>query len=59
MESLPHIYFVGNQEKYDTRLYYNETKGQVCRMISVPSFSETNSFVVVNLRNLDTFEITL
>jgi len=58
MHELPHIYFVGNQKKFETRMYYNEKANQVCRLITVPEFSVTKSFVVVNLRNLDTFEIS-
>ena len=40
---------------YETKLIVQETK--VCRLISVPEFHKTKSVVIVNLTNLDTFEI--
>ncbi|KAL7599089.1 hypothetical protein Lser_V15G26377 [Lactuca serriola] len=50
IESCPHVYFVGNQEKYATRI----VKGsQVVRVICVPMFSETGIAVMVNLKNLE------
>ncbi|XP_044462841.1 DNA polymerase delta small subunit [Mangifera indica] len=52
IESCPHVYFVGNLDKYDTRLLKG-SEGQLVRLISVPKFSETGIAVVVNLRNLE------
>ncbi|KAG2244020.1 hypothetical protein Bca52824_094155 [Brassica carinata] len=50
IETCPHVYFVGNQEKYDTRLV---KEGQLIRLICIPKFSETGAAVEVNLRNLE------
>jgi len=44
-------------KKFDTKLFYDSKNSRVCRLVTVPVFSETGSFVVVNLRNLDTFEV--
>ncbi|KAJ4705567.1 DNA polymerase delta small subunit [Melia azedarach] len=52
IESCPHVYFVGNQHKFETRLLEG-SEGQLVRMISIPKFSETGVAVVVNLRNLE------
>lgn len=58
IDEMPHIYFAGNQEKFETKLLVDETKGRICRLVSVPVFSKTRSIVLVNLRNLDAFEIS-
>uniref|UniRef100_A0A7C9ENC8 Uncharacterized protein n=1 Tax=Opuntia streptacantha TaxID=393608 RepID=A0A7C9ENC8_OPUST len=52
LESCPHVYFVGNQDKYETRLI-DGPEGQVTRLICIPKFSETGVAVVLNLRNLE------
>ncbi|KAM7270521.1 hypothetical protein ACFE04_029735 [Oxalis oulophora] len=48
----PHVYFVGNQDTYATRLI-KESEGQMIRLISIPKFSETGVAVVLNLKNLE------
>lgn len=49
---LPHVYFAGNQEKFETKFF--EREGDVkCQMISVPKFEKTRTCVLVNLKNLD------
>jgi len=57
MSELPHVYFAGNMKKFDTKLFLDTKNSRVCRLITIPTFSETNSFVVLNLRTLDTFEV--
>ncbi|XP_065857332.1 DNA polymerase delta small subunit [Euphorbia lathyris] len=52
IESCPHVYFVGNQDKYGTRLL-NGSEGQLVRLISIPKFAETGVAVVLNMRNLE------
>ncbi|KAK2965550.1 hypothetical protein RJ640_016692, partial [Escallonia rubra] len=58
MESCPHVYFIGNQDRYETRLIkeYKEvdgklfsagSEGQVVRLICIPRFSETGTAVVL------------
>ncbi|KAJ1403343.1 DNA-polymerase alpha/epsilon, subunit B [Sesbania bispinosa] len=48
IESCPHVYFVGNQDKYDTRVIKG-SDGQLVRLISVPKFSETGVAVMVTV----------
>ncbi|OMO59958.1 DNA polymerase alpha/epsilon, subunit B [Corchorus olitorius] len=52
IDSCPHVYFVGNQEKYETRLLKG-SEGQLVRLICIPRFSETGVAVVLNMRNLE------
>ncbi|RVW30731.1 DNA polymerase delta small subunit [Vitis vinifera] len=47
IESCPHVYFVGNQDKYETRLIKG-SEGQVVRLICIPKFCETGVAVVVS-----------
>uniref|UniRef100_A0A803QP04 DNA polymerase delta small subunit n=1 Tax=Cannabis sativa TaxID=3483 RepID=A0A803QP04_CANSA len=47
IESCPHVYFVGNQDKYDSRLITG-SEGQMVRLISIPKFCETGVAVVVS-----------
>lgn len=53
MKECPDIYFVGNTDKFETKLWKGENKKMV-RLISVPCFSTTHTAVIVNLKNLDT-----
>ncbi|KAK3010098.1 hypothetical protein RJ639_012438, partial [Escallonia herrerae] len=48
MESCPHVYFIGNQDRYETRLIKG-SEGQVVRLICIPRFSETGTAVVLFL----------
>ncbi|XP_022158343.1 DNA polymerase delta small subunit [Momordica charantia] len=52
IESCPHVYFVGNQDKFDTRLIKGP-EGQMVRLISIPRFCEKGTAVMLNLRNLE------
>ncbi|KAL2501589.1 DNA polymerase delta small subunit [Forsythia ovata] len=52
IETCPHVYFIGNQDKYLSRLIKG-SEGQVVRFICIPRFVETGAAVVLNLRNLD------
>ncbi|XP_060669049.1 DNA polymerase delta small subunit isoform X3 [Ziziphus jujuba] len=52
IESCPHVYFVGNQATYDSRLLKG-SEGQAVRLICIPKFSETGIAVVLNMRNLE------
>lgn len=48
----PHVYFAGNTGEFRTELWEG-SNGQRTRLVCVPSFSETHSIAVVNLRTLD------
>ncbi|KAK9156622.1 hypothetical protein Scep_003196 [Stephania cephalantha] len=52
MESCPHVYFVGNQNKYESRLLKG-SEGQIVRLICIPKFCKTGVAVALNLRNLE------
>lgn len=52
LETCPHVYFVGNQDKFETKLIKG-FEGQVVRLISIPRFAETGVAVVMNIRNLE------
>ncbi|KAL8144198.1 hypothetical protein V2J09_017230 [Rumex salicifolius] len=57
IERCPHVYFVGNQDRYETRLL-NGSEGQLVRLVCIPKFSETGTAVVLNLRNLECHALT-
>ncbi|GIM14146.1 hypothetical protein Vretimale_17159 [Volvox reticuliferus] len=61
LETSPHVYFVGNQPEFATRLVCataagssssSAAAGQMVRLVSVPSFARTGTIVLVNLRTL-------
>lgn len=52
IETCPHVYFVGNQDKYASRLIKG-SEGQMVRLICIPRFAETGVAVALNIRNLD------
>jgi DNA polymerase delta subunit 2 len=70
LETCPHIYFIGNQSKFDTKVIHGNAKngayitfklgaeGQNVRIVMVPSFVDTNTVVLVNLRTLNVHPIT-
>ncbi|KAK8563315.1 hypothetical protein V6N12_035465 [Hibiscus sabdariffa] len=57
LTNCPDVYFVGNQEKYETRLVKG-LEGQSVRLICIPRFCETGLAVVVNMRNLECHALT-
>ncbi|KAG7381348.1 DNA polymerase delta subunit 2 [Phytophthora pseudosyringae] len=56
LETCPHVYFSGNQPRFSTRLVKG-ANGQQVRLITVPSFSETSTIVIVDLKDLSCFPI--
>lgn len=48
----PHVYFVGNQPKFQTKLYKGSS-GEVVRLVSVPAYSATSTCAIINLDTLD------
>ncbi|GLI67880.1 hypothetical protein VaNZ11_012170 [Volvox africanus] len=57
LETTPHVYFVGNQPEFATRLVAGMSSsslsaGQLVRLVAVPSFARTGTIVLVNLRTL-------
>lgn len=52
---MPNVYFTGNTKSFETKLLH--VGNSQCRLVCVPKFSETHSFAVVNLVNLEAFEV--
>ncbi|KAF3186150.1 hypothetical protein TWF106_005681 [Orbilia oligospora] len=52
IETCPHVYFVGNQSEFGTRLTHGLNNQEV-RLITIPRFSETGELVLVDLETLD------
>lgn len=53
IEECPHVYFVGNQPRYETAVIEGPV-GQAVRLISVPKFKETGELVLLNTDTLET-----
>lgn len=53
MSESPHVYFVGNQPKYETTTIEGPN-GQIVRLIAIPKFYETGQFVLLDSDTLDT-----
>ncbi|KAK0093510.1 hypothetical protein PV326_013375 [Microctonus aethiopoides] len=57
MQECPDIYFVGNTEKFETKLWKGE-EGQTVRLVCIPKFSTTSTAVIVDLETLETTTIS-
>ena len=53
----PDVYFAGNMDKYDTKLFA-ANEGQAIRLICIPKFSETQTAVLCDLQDLQTWPIS-
>ncbi len=58
MESCPHLYFVGNQPEFGTRLI-SGSDGQAVRLVTVPAFSATKEIVLIDSNNLDVSKVKI
>ncbi|KAI4217686.1 MAG: hypothetical protein LQ351_000282 [Letrouitia transgressa] len=52
IEETPHVYFVGNQPRFETTVIEGPA-GQVVRLISLPKFKETGEIVLLDTDSLD------
>lgn len=59
LEVCPHVFFAGNQKAFATRMIDGTNKGQHVRLVSIPSFAETATIVLVDLKDLSCFPITI
>ncbi|KAI9818080.1 MAG: hypothetical protein M1827_000705 [Pycnora praestabilis] len=53
IEECPHVFFVGNQPKFDTTVIEGPA-GQSVRLIAVPKFRETGEIVLLDMDSLET-----
>ncbi|KAG0322224.1 hypothetical protein BGZ99_003423 [Dissophora globulifera] len=57
MSRLPHIYFIGNQDKFATELVIGEDERRT-RVVMLPPFSTSGTIALVNLRTLECNSVT-
>lgn len=53
MEETPHVYFMGNQHIYSSRLV-EQANGVAVRLVTIPRFSETGQLILLDLETLET-----
>ncbi|XP_031494829.1 DNA polymerase delta small subunit [Nymphaea colorata] len=58
IDGCPHVYFVGNQSRYESRILKG-SEGQVVRLICIPRFCETGVAVLLNLRDLECYPLQI
>jgi DNA polymerase delta subunit 2 len=58
MKACPHLYFVGCQPQFGSKVIEGE-QGQMVRLISVPSFSFTKEVVLVDTESLEVTKIKI
>ncbi|XP_001605019.1 DNA polymerase delta small subunit [Nasonia vitripennis] len=57
LRECPDIYFSGNMEKFETKLYKGNN-GQKVRLLCIPKFAKTQTAVLVDLQTLDAIPIS-
>lgn len=57
VKEIPHIYFTSNQKKFQHKVI--SFNGSNVLLLSVPAFTESNTAVLVNLRNCECNTIQL
>ena len=58
MKDCPHLFFVGNQPEFSTRVIGGPA-GQTVRLITVPSFAETKEVVLVDMESLEVSKVKI
>ncbi|KAL0943649.1 DNA polymerase alpha/epsilon subunit B [Colletotrichum truncatum] len=58
MKNAPHLYFVGCQPEFSTKVIQG-LEGQQVRLITVPSFSETKEIVLVDTETLEVSKVKI
>lgn len=58
MKKCPHVYFVGCQPEFGTRVITGP-EGQAVRLIAVPSFSESKEIVLIDSETLDVSRVKI
>jgi len=59
MRNCPHLFFVGNQPRFGTKVITGGTDGQTVRLVAVPSFSATGEIVLVDTETLDVSRVRI
>lgn len=49
----PHVYFIGNQPKFETKLVKSDDGHEKVRVILLPNFRDTGEVVLVNTKSLE------
>lgn len=58
MKACPHVYFVGCQPEFGTRVI-SGPEGQTVRLVAVPSFSESKEIVLIDSETLDVSRVKI
>ncbi|EGX96736.1 DNA polymerase delta subunit 2 [Cordyceps militaris CM01] len=58
LNACPHLYFVGNQPAFGTRLIHGPD-GQSVRLVAVPSFAVSKEIVLVDMETLDVTKVKI
>lgn len=56
LKEIPNVFIAGNQKFFEEDFIRYKNSEELVRLISVPNFKETYSFVVLNPNNLEAFE---
>lgn len=52
IKECPHVYFVGNQPKFET-IMIEGPNGQMVRLVAIPKFKDTGEIVVMDMESLE------
>lgn len=58
MHTCPHLYFVGSQPEFGTKVIQGDD-GQAVRLIAVPSFAATKEIVLVDTETLEVTKVKI
>lgn len=58
MKTCPHVYFVGCQPEFATKVIHGPD-GQTVRLITVPSFSETKEIALLDTETLEVTKVKI
>lgn len=59
LKSCPHLYFVGNQPEFGTRVIHGAEGDQTVRLITVPAFAATKEIVLVDTETLEVSKVEI
>jgi DNA polymerase delta subunit 2 len=53
VEECPHVYFVGNQPRFDSTVIEGPAAGQTVRLVTIPRFYESGQLVLIDAETLE------